>query len=119
MKEDTKILNCKTCQKNFHRDLYDVGRDFCSLACAYWQHVDPSVEGCWIWPSKKSHGYGVVKWKGKFFAAHRVCYAAMNGVSEFKSLFNMCGNILCSRGDHWTTDSSWKWTYSERYRGKK
>ncbi len=111
-----KHLVCAECCKQFDRSKFEVGIKYCSLNCVFWSGVDYHKAGCWIWGKRKKQ-YGMIKWHGKEFFAHRVGYGYHHNILEFGDLFNMCGNKHCVRGDHWTEDSAWKWVFSKRYGG--
>ena len=116
------VFNCTECKKNFNREVFRVGTKFCSFACCFWSGVDYHGAGCWIWKKKKNnYGYAVMRWGKKkgHFSAHRIGYALHHNLPDLRApgimLFNTCGNRACVRGDHWTTDSAWKWVFSQRY----
>lgn len=113
---------CAECKRSFDRKTTDVGNKYCSIACAFFSGVDINQPGCWFWKRKKTKtgGYGLVKWKGQEFFAQRISYAIAHdfGGKQMPAIFNMCGNRDCVRSDHWTTDTAWKWVYSDRYKKK-
>lgn len=106
-----KILTCKVCLRDFDRAEYDVGHEICSIACKFWHGVPDENETCWLWGFKKDNrGYGILRWKGHEYLAHRIGYAEFYGLEEHPTerLYNICGKNNCVRGDHWTFDSSYR-----------
>jgi hypothetical protein len=114
-------LICHTCSKQFDPTQLAVGKKYCSIGCSYWNGVDIEAAGCWIWKRKKTvEGYGIIKWKGQWFATHRVAYAVahdLSDVGQVPTIYNTCGNKSCARGDHWSDNAKWKWAFSERFAG--
>lgn len=64
-------------------------------------HKDAAT-GCWVWQgSVDSHGYGRVKYSGKTWYAHRVCYALARGsISSDLQIDHLCRNTLCVNPEH-------------------
>lgn len=80
-----------------------------TFATSFWQHVQKhlagSVEypkGCWIWlRGKNSKGYGKLKVKGKYVAAHRYSYQlAYGSILEGFDVLHRCDNPACVRPSH-------------------
>lgn len=98
------ILECDTCKKIFDRREFDVGRKTCSIGCFFFSKVDENQPGCWLWPGRiDRNGYAVIRWRYKEYLAHRIGYALCNKKDTLieHSIYNICGNRHCVRGDHW------------------
>jgi len=111
MQRKKQPMECIFCHKSFDRDEYDVGRKICSLSCKFWHGIQDENQSCWIWRFKKNRlGYGVIRWKGHEYIAHRIGFSEFHRLEDHptKMLFNICGNKACVRGDHWTLDSMYK-----------
>ena len=65
-----------------------------------------AVGECWEWSRARiPDGYGHVGWNGKMFKAHRVAYAAANGLTEadlaaVEEVMHECDNKRCIRPEH-------------------
>ncbi|HUA14328.1 MAG TPA: HNH endonuclease signature motif containing protein [Verrucomicrobiae bacterium] len=61
-----------------------------------------SETGCWIWqPRKNEDGYGVMRWKGKRFKAHRLAYMAfVSDIPENFEVDHLCRNRACVNPTH-------------------
>ena len=61
-------------------------------------------DGCWEWQGGKDGcGYGQINFGGRHLKAHRVAYAAFNGIpieSIDKCVLHKCDNPGCVRPDH-------------------
>lgn len=110
------IKICEHCGKSFHPQYKYVKRDdaarFCGRACyglqkiehsedRFWSFVNKS-EGCWEWQGGKTRqGYGLIYFKGRRWAAHRLSYF-LNVSQDIENLFvcHRCDNPQCVRPDH-------------------
>jgi hypothetical protein len=71
------------------------------LADRFWEKVKKS-DGCWEWRgAKNKHGYGNLKYQGKYLGAHRVSWELTNGLlPKGVSVLHKCDNPSCVRPDH-------------------
>ena len=71
---------------------------------AVWAKVEMTTDDAECWPWKgtiNAKGYGVVKFKGRQYRAHRVVYELVNGpISEGLVLDHRCSNRRCCNPSH-------------------
>ena len=71
-----------------------------------WDHVVPEPNlGCWLWLGAElgrgGHFYGVVRWGGRTFAAHRMAWEATNGpIPPELVVRHKCDVTLCINPGH-------------------
>lgn len=67
----------------------------------FFDKVEISDDGCWLWTGQLRHGYGRY-WDGsKQTAAHRAAYAAVYGpIASGLVCDHLCRNKRCVRPDH-------------------
>lgn len=54
------------------------------------------TEGCWLWTSTMSHGYGVFCSNGKYMPAHRWIYESVIGpIPDGLQIDHLCRNRAC------------------------
>ena len=62
--------------------------------------IDES-SGCWNWEKCLSQGYGVFRWNGRSWLAHRAIYMmAGNKIPDGMDLDHLCGNRRCVNPEH-------------------
>jgi len=68
----------------------------------FWGKVRKSNSGgCWEWAGGKSHPYGRIKIKGKYYYAHRVSWFIANGaIPPGKLVCHSCDNHFCCYDGH-------------------
>jgi hypothetical protein len=69
----------------------------------FWGKVDVGVENaCWLWQGARGkRGYGNVKWRGKYWYAHRLSYFLEYGpIPEGKVVAHVCDTPLCVNPQH-------------------
>lgn len=68
----------------------------------FWNKVDrsPDPDECWEWIASTARGYGVVRWNGKLYLAHRVSYEMHYGVLADEYVCHSCDNPLCVNPAH-------------------
>ena len=67
----------------------------------FWSRLDRSGE-CWEWQgSRTEHGYGHLKFMGRYRPAHRVAYElAVGEIAPGLHVCHRCDNPPCCRPDH-------------------
>jgi hypothetical protein len=68
----------------------------------FWNRVEKSAGGCWIWKGTVSRGYGVITVPmSAMRVAHRVAYEMEVGpIPEGMQLDHLCRNTLCVNPAH-------------------
>lgn len=69
----------------------------------FWEKVDRSEDGCWLWTaSKVPAGYGMFHiTRGKMMNSHRYAYEALVGpIPPKHELHHLCDERACVRPDH-------------------
>lgn len=81
--------------------MYQEVRDI-SLAVRFNAKFVVRADGCWEWTAaRNSYGYGLIKYQGKPWAAHRFAYEQLVGpIPEGKELDHLCRNRACVRPGH-------------------
>lgn len=73
------------------------------LSDSLWSRVDiKAKDECWPWMgSTNSDGYGTLKFRGKYFHAHRVAYELTNGpIPNRLNILHRCDNPPCCNPAH-------------------
>ncbi len=59
------------------------------------ERIMPTLDGCWLWMTGVSSGYGHFEWKGKHNVAHRLVYELLVGSIPRPELHHLCGQKIC------------------------
>ena len=79
----------------FNRDIC------CSIKCKLIEGKEINDNGCWVYKKSASGVYGKVRWRCKWYSAHRSSYEAFIGpVPEGKWVCHKCDNPKCINPDH-------------------
>lgn len=62
----------------------------------FWEKVDKSLGGCWIWTGARNADYGQFWWRGRMIRAHRVVMGDPKGLC----VLHRCDVPLCVNPDH-------------------
>ena len=73
------------------------GRSAPDCSIAFWDKVDKSDNGCWLWiAAKNEHGYGCFRYRNVLYKAHRVAWEQVNGtIQNDKFVLHRCDNPSC------------------------
>jgi hypothetical protein len=70
----------------------------------FWRSVDQSSgsDACWGWTGARNRkGYGVVKWQGQLFVAHRLAWTLTSGpIVDDSFVLHRCDNPPCCNPAH-------------------
>jgi hypothetical protein len=66
-------------------------------AVDFWDKADLATDGCWTWlAAKNPSGYGIVKWRGKKWLAHRLAFFLINeSIPDGMYICHHCDNPSC------------------------
>ena len=58
----------------------------------FWSRVDVELAtGCWLWTgTDNGQGYGVLRWHGRQWRAHRLAYEVLRGPIHAQTLDHLC-----------------------------
>lgn len=75
---------------------------YCSEKCQIHYRSKVLPNECWEWQGTLNHnGYGVAKFEGKYFLAHRLAYVAFVGnIPENLQIDHLCSNRSCVNPVH-------------------
>ncbi len=92
------MRNCITCKTDFK----NVGREVaCSIRCKLLGGIVKHENGCWIYKKSTSGAYGKVRWKMKWYTAHKSSYESFIGpVPEGKWVCHKCDVPKCINPTH-------------------
>ena len=84
-----------------HGSPHVVLKDHRPFADRWRDHIE-MVDGCWIWTSGTSNGYGITsEGYGNVFAVHRRVYCLLVGeIPDGLELDHLCRNRACCNPDH-------------------
>ena len=73
-----------------------------NFVAEFWSHVDTSIDGCWIWPTKRTQKtYVYVQLSGTKAYAHRVAWRLANGrIPDGALILHSCDNKHCVNPHH-------------------
>lgn len=66
----------------------------------FWDKVQPTTDGCWIWIGGEGAGYGRFKVGGVYCGAHRVAFEAAKGPITMPCLDHLCRTPACVNPTH-------------------
>jgi hypothetical protein len=89
---------CVICTNEFKNLARDVA---CSLKCKVLDGIKKNESGCWIWQKNTNNGiYGKLRFKIKWYTAHRAAYEAFVGPIGDKFVCHKCDIKLCCNPEH-------------------
>jgi len=93
------MRNCFVCSNSF----INLGREIaCSIKCKIIDGTEKNENGCWIWQKSSNNGvYGKLRFKMKWYSAHRGAYEAFIGpIDKDKFVCHKCDIKLCCNPEH-------------------
>lgn len=68
----------------------------------FWSRVVKQPDGCWLWTgARTSAGYGNVRFKGRYWSAHRLSYSLGHGLPpDHLKMDHLCRVRLCVNPAH-------------------
>lgn len=68
----------------------------------FWASLTIQSSGCWEWTQGKSDdGYGVLKFDGRHFRAHRLAFTLISGpIPDGMHVCHLCDNPVCCNPQH-------------------
>ena len=92
------MRTCVMCQESFA----NFGREICcSIKCKILEGKQIIENGCWIYKKSASGAYGKVRWKMKWYSAHRCSYEAFVGpIEDKKWVCHKCDTPKCVNPEH-------------------
>lgn len=65
----------------------------------FWQNIEKTADGCWLWKGSSDHGYGRVRSRGEW--AHRIAFRLVKGpIPDGFLVMHLCDNRPCINPDH-------------------
>lgn len=96
----------KYCSKPcFNQDIFSTKNREAALTGKY--SVSEN-SGCWVWlRNKNKAGYGILKYRGKNFSAHRFSFETFKGeIPEGAHIMHSCNNPSCLNPSHLTAGTA-------------
>ncbi len=89
---------CVTCNSEFLNYGREVG---CSIKCKILADAIKTESGCWLYKKSASGAYGKIRFKMKWYSAHRESYKAFKGeIPDGKWVCHSCDIPKCVNPDH-------------------
>lgn len=97
--KDFIMKNCIVCNSEFKPRARDK---VCSIKCKILSSISKNENNCWLWnKSKANNRYGKLRWKSRWYAAHRASYEIFKGsIEKEKVIAHICDNASCVNPEH-------------------
>lgn len=90
-----KCVICAIDFKNLCREIC------CSIKCKILEGIKKQENGCWLYKQTASGPYGKIRWKAKWYSAHRSSYEVFIGpIEEGKWICHKCDVPKCVNPEH-------------------
>lgn len=67
----------------------------------FWNRLEQTASGCWLWTGGLEHGYGKVRWIGKKYRTHRLAYELTHGaIPQGLHVLHHCDTPRCCNPAH-------------------
>ncbi len=67
----------------------------------FWNKIQQTEDGCWVWTGAKRSGYGRFSFLGRTMQAHRLAYEELVGeIPERLEIDHLCRNPSCVNPEH-------------------
>lgn len=96
--ERLMMVICIVCESSFIKLAREVA---CSKKCKIIAGSKKQEDGCWIYKKSCSGAYGKLRWRSKWYSAHRVAFEEFNGpIPTDKWVCHKCDTPKCVNPEH-------------------
>lgn len=96
--KDICMKVCSSCSSLFKPFGPEKG---CSIKCKLLSGIKKTENGCWLFKKSTSGSYSKIRWKKKWYSAHRCSYEVFKGeIPEGKWVCHRCDIPKCINPDH-------------------